>query len=70
MLGTAGEDLGMDRHLESNTGKTRTHSVFRQGCMLYELIPNRPEVRLRPLMQRFAEVMQRSGAIQRLVAVS
>lgn len=70
MLGTAGEELGMDRHLKSNTSKTRTHSLFRQGCMLYELIPNMPEVRLRPLMQRFAEVMQRSSAIQRLVAVS
>lgn len=70
MLGTAGEELGMDRHLRSGTSKRRTHSLFRQGCMLYELIPNMPEVRLRPLMQRFAEVMQRSGAIQRLVAIS
>ncbi len=69
MLGTAGEELGMDRHLRSGTSKRRTHSLFRQGCMLYELIPNMPEVRLRPLMQRFAEVMQRSSAIQRLVAV-
>ncbi len=39
------------------------------GCMLYDLIPNMPEVRLRPLMQHFAEVMQRSSAIQSLVAV-
>ncbi len=70
MLGTAGEELGMERHLRSGTSNRRTHSVFRQGCMLYELIPNMPEVRLRPLMQRFAEVMQRSSAIQRLVAVS
>ena len=70
MLGTAGEELGMDRHLRSGTSKRRTHSVFRQGCILYELIPNMPEVRLRPLMQRFAEVMQRSSAIERLVAVS
>ena len=69
MLGTAGEELGMDRHLRSGTSKRRTHSLFRQGCMLYDLIPNMPEVRLRPLMQRFAEVMQRSSAIQALVAV-
>ena len=69
MLGTAGEELGMDRHLKSNTSKTRTHSLFRQGCMLYDLIPNMPEVRLRPLMQRFTEVMQRSSAIQKLVAL-
>jgi hypothetical protein len=25
--------------------------------MLYELIPNMPEVRLRPLMERFSEMM-------------
>ena len=70
MLGTAGEEIGMDRHLKSNTSKTRTHSLFRQGCMLYESIPNMPEARLRPLMLRFAEVMQRSDAIQRLVAIA
>ena len=57
LLGAAGESLGMDRHLKANTVQRRTHSVFRQGCMLYELIPNMPEVRLRPLMERFAEMM-------------
>jgi hypothetical protein len=39
----------MDRQLKSNTSKTRSHSLFRQGCMLYELIPNMPEHRLAPL---------------------
>ena len=34
MLGAAGESLGMDRLLKSNTSKIRTHSLFRQGCML------------------------------------
>ena len=38
MLGAAGESLGMDRLLKSNTSKIRTHSLFKQGCMLYELI--------------------------------
>ena len=38
--------LGYDRYLKSNTAKRRTHSLFRQGCMLYELIPTMPEVRL------------------------
>ena len=61
MLGTAGESLGMDRLLKSNTSKTRTHSLFRQGCMLYELIPNMPEHRLLPLMHRFAEMLVSSG---------
>jgi hypothetical protein len=57
LLGAAGESLGMDRQLKANTVQRRTHSLFRQGCMLYELIPNMPEARLRPLIERFAEMM-------------
>ncbi|MFL5286365.1 MAG: hypothetical protein ACJ8AW_36660 [Rhodopila sp.] len=34
LLGAVGESLGMDRLLKSNTSKARTHSLFRQGCML------------------------------------
>ena len=48
LMGAVGESLGMDRLLKSNTSKTRSHSLFRQGCMLYELIPNMPEHRLAP----------------------
>ena len=32
LLGAAGEALGYDRHLKSNTTKRRTHSLFRQGA--------------------------------------
>jgi Transposase DDE domain len=60
LLGAAGESLGMDRHLKSNTVKTRSHSLFRQGCMLYDLIPNMPGHRLKPLVERFAEMLQQS----------
>jgi len=63
MLGAAGESLGMDRLLKSNTSKTRTHSLFRQGCMLYELIPNMPQHRLLPLMQRFANCWSAAGCL-------
>src|SRR5271163_5016953 len=61
LLGAVGESLGMDRLLKSNTSKTRTHSLFRQGCMLYELIPNMPEHRLTPLMEKFAEAVSGAG---------
>jgi len=57
VLGAAGESLGMDRMLKANTVKTRTHSVFRQGCMLYDLLPNMPSQRKRPLLQRFGKMM-------------
>jgi hypothetical protein len=69
LLGAAGESLGMDRHLKSNTVKTRTHSLFRQGCMLYDLIPNMPEHRLRPLMERYAELLQQSRVISDAFAI-
>ena len=57
LLGAAGEALGYDRMLKTNTTKRRVHSLFRQGCMLYDLIPMMPEARLRPLMQRFSGML-------------
>jgi hypothetical protein len=57
LLGAAGEALGYDRYLKSNTTPRRTHSLFRQGCMLYELISTMPELRLLPLIKRFAAML-------------
>ena len=70
LLGAAGESLGMDRLLKSNTSKTRTHSLFRQGCMLYELIPTMPQHRLVPLMEKFAQAVSRTGLFPTAVIVS
>ena len=53
LLGAAGEALGMDRLLKSNTVKRRVHSLFRQGCLYYDAIPNMPETTLHALMDRF-----------------
>ena len=57
LLGAAGESLGYDRWLKANTVRTRTHSLFRQGLMLYQHIPNWPEHRLRPLVEKFAQML-------------
>jgi len=57
LLGAAGESLGLDRLLKADTSKRRTHSLFRQGCLLYDLIPNMPEQRLRPLIAKYAELL-------------
>jgi len=69
LLGAAGESLGMDRQLKVNTVKRRTHSLFRQGCMLYELIPNMPEFRLRPLIERFTDMVRQSRTVTDIFAV-
>ena len=70
LLGAVGESLGMDRLLKSNTSKARTHSLFRQGCMLYELIPNMPEHRLVPLIEEFAEAVSNVGAFTPAIPAS
>ena len=43
--------------LKANTGKHRVHSLFRQGCMLYDLIPTIREEWRCPLMQRFSQML-------------
>jgi len=57
LLGAAGEALGFDKHLKASTTKRWTHSLFRQGCLHYQLIPTMQEARLRPLMEKFGELL-------------
>jgi len=61
ILGAAGESLGMDRQLRTSTAKRRVHSLFRQGCLLYDLIPNMPEERLRPLIERYQDLLSQNA---------
>ena len=58
LLGAAVESAGYDRMLKANTVKTRTHSLFRQGWMVYELIPNMPDKWLDPIMTKFSELLK------------
>ena len=57
LLGAAGERIGYDRWLKANTVKRRTHSLFRQGLMLYHHLPNWPDDRIRPLMETFGRML-------------
>ncbi len=69
LLGAAGEALGYDRYLRSNTARRRTHSLFRQGCMLYELIPTMAERLLRPLIEKFAEMLRAQAVFAKMFGV-
>ena len=69
LLGAAGERLGYDRHLKANTVKKRTHSLLRQGCMLYELMPNMPEPRLKPLVEAFVRMMKEQPTFSSVLCV-
>jgi hypothetical protein len=52
LLGAASEAAGYDRMLKTN------HSLFRQGCMVYDLIPTMPERWLQPLMLAFTRLLE------------
>ena len=65
LLGAAGERIGYDRWLKANTVKRRTHSLFRQGLMLYHHLPNWPEDRIRPLMAAFGNMLMDTAGVSR-----
>jgi len=56
LLGKAGEELGMDRWLGAT--RPRQYSRFRQGQMLFDLIPTMERQRLRTLLQRFGQLLR------------
>ena len=56
-----GDGRGMDRSLRTSTVKRRVHSLFRQGCLLYDLIPNMPEQRLKPLVEKYDEFLNQNS---------
>src|SRR5918999_541425 len=56
LLGKAGQELGMERWLGAS--RPGQYSLFRQGQMLFELLPTMDEKRLRALMQRFGQLLQ------------
>jgi hypothetical protein len=55
LLGKAGQELGMERWLGAR--RPGGISLFRQGLLLYALIPTMREDRLRALLSRFGEIL-------------
>jgi hypothetical protein len=58
LLGAACEAVGYDRYLKTNAVKRRTHSLFRQGCMVYDPISNMPDKWLIPIMKSFEQLIR------------
>ena len=69
LLGGAGEALGMDRMLKSNTSKRRVHSLFHQGCLYYAAIPTMPGARLTALLERFQAGLDQNPVTAAVLAV-
>ncbi len=69
LLGAASEAVGYDRMLKTNTSKRREHSLFRQGCMVYDLIPTMPERWLQPLMLAFTRLLAQQPLFSRTLGL-
>ncbi len=69
LLGAAGERIGYDHWLKANTVKRRTHSLFRQGLMLYHHLSNWPEDRIRPLMETFGSMLMEQRVYREVFGV-
>lgn len=63
LLGTVSESTGYDRYLKTNTAKHRTVSLFRQGLMIYDLLPNMREGDLQLLMVGFNKAVREQAAL-------
>jgi Transposase DDE domain len=69
LLGAAGETCGLDGKLKANTVKTRTMSLFNQGCCWYRMIPNMRDEWLAPLMTAFGNAIQSHAAFSHIFGV-
>ena len=58
ILGAAGEAIGIDRYLKTNTVKHRTLSLLNQGLFHYAALPNMKQERAEPLMAKFDEMLR------------
>jgi hypothetical protein len=65
LLGKAGEALGMDRWLGAT--RPRQYSRFRQGQMLFDLIPTMEQKRLRTLLQRFGQLLHEHALLSQVL---
>ncbi|MFB1484909.1 hypothetical protein [Corallococcus sp. RDP092CA] len=64
LLGAAGEALGYDKHLKVNTAKKRPHSLFTQGTDYFMAMPRMSDDRLRPLVERFGQLVREHSVFQ------
>jgi len=69
LLGAAGEACGLDSRLKANTVKTRTMSLFNQGCCWYRMIPTMRSEWLAPLMREFGRLVQSHAAFSQIFGV-
>ena len=69
LLGAAGESCGLDGKLKANTVKTRTMSLYNQGCCWYEMIPTMRDEWLAPLMKAYGELLTTHATFSQIFGI-
>ena len=69
LLGKAGEDADLEKTIKANTTKTRSYSLFRQGCIYYELLPTMREEWATPLMENFYRYLKNHGIYRKVFGI-
>lgn len=69
LLGAAAEAIGYDRKMKANTVKTRTHSLFRQGCYWFMRLPTMSDERLLPLLKAFRDQIAEHTVFRKVFGV-
>jgi hypothetical protein len=67
LLGAAGEATGLDMKFKANTSKKRQHSLFRQGIMYYDCLVGMRDEWLRPLLEKFEEILQEHSTLREIL---
>jgi hypothetical protein len=69
LLGKAGEDIGLERTIKANTVKTRSYSLWNQGCIYYSLIPTMKDGNLIPLIEKFNHYLNNFTLFKRMLSI-
>lgn len=69
LLGAASEASGLDRMMKANTSKKRTHSLFRQGLMWYDALPNTRDEWATRLLSAFDQILNQHAGLNEIFGV-
>lgn len=69
LLGAACEEVGYDKYLKANTVARRTHSLFRQGQMVYDLLPRMDGQWVSKIITTFVRNIQQHRALTEVFSV-
>lgn len=69
LLGAAGEAVGLERKIKANTVKTRSYSLWRQGCMYYLLLPGMKTSDAALLINKFHEMLAQHQVMRKVLGI-